>query len=250
MVRSSGFGSQVSRLNQVVRCVGIPYKAVAVVVPVRNEARRLPALLRHLQACPGITELIVVDGGSDDDSCAVAQALGARVVLAPRAGRGVQLDLGARAARAPAVLFVHADTVLPHDAARRIAAALADPRCAGGAFRRRFVPSDWWLALTTRLGDLRVAFTGISFGDQAQFVRRSAYLASGGFRDLDRAEDMDLARRLRALGQMRLLGPPVRSSARRFARGSLGTSLRDAWLTLRLWRQTAPQSCATPATES
>lgn len=208
---------------------------ISAVIPVWNEAARLPGTLRALAAIPELGEVIVVDAHSGDGSAAIAQTHGARVLSGPRR-RARQLALGAAAARGAVLLFVHADTLLPAAAGAHIRAALHDPRVVGGAFRRRFAPATPVLALWSRLGDLRARFTGISFGDQAQFVRCSAFRRIGGFVDRPLAEDMELAQRLRRLGRLALLGPPVRSSPRRFARAPLVVVLRDAWFTCRHWR--------------
>lgn len=210
--------------------------AISAVIPALNEAARLPACLAALGAIPEVVECIVVDADSDDDSAAIARAAGARVLAAPRRLRAAQLNQGAAAAASGVLVFVHADTLLAPVAGARIAASLRDRAVVGGAFRRRFVPASPLLALSSRLGDLRARFSGISFGDQAQFVRRAAFEAVGGFAAVPRAEDMDLARRLRRIGRLAMLGPPVRSSPRRFGDEAMTVSLRDAWLTCRYWR--------------
>ena len=215
--------------------------AISAVIPVLDEAVRLPGVLDALGAIPEVAERIVVDAASRDASAAVAAAHGARVLSARRRQRAAQLNQGAAAARCPVLLFVHADTLLPPGAGARIVSALDDARVVGGAFRRRFASASPVLATSARLGDLRARWWGISFGDQAQFVRRAAFDHLGGFADCPQAEDLDLARRLGRLGRLAMLGPPVRSSPRRFGDAPLTVGLRDLWLTWRSWR-TPPEA--------
>ncbi|MHC5067870.1 MAG: TIGR04283 family arsenosugar biosynthesis glycosyltransferase [Planctomycetota bacterium] len=201
---------------------------ISVVIPVLNEAARIGAVVRAALAVPEVAECVVVDGGSIDASVARARAAGARVCRAD-CGRAVQLDAGARAARGAALVFVHADTLLPVVVGAAMVRALRDRQVVGGSFRRRFVGAWSHLRWTAALGDLRVAWTGLSYGDQAQFVRRSIYLASGGYDPGMRCEDVDLARRLRRHGRLVQLGPPLRSSARRFRAHPWRTHVLDAW---------------------
>lgn len=220
-------------------------RAISAVIPVLNEAARLPGVLRALAAIPEIVERIVVDAASADGSADLARAAGVTVLPARRRQRAAQLNQGAAAACGQVLLFVHADTLLAPGAGAAIAASLRDPRVVGGSFRRRFEPESALLACSSRLGDLRTRFWGASFGDQAQFVRRGVFVRLGGFRDCRCAEDLDLARRLRRQGRLAVLGPPVRSSPRRFAAAPLRVALGDAWLSWRYWHR--PPCAGMPA---
>jgi rSAM/selenodomain-associated transferase 2 len=191
---------------------------LSVVVPVLDEAQRIRDHLVALRALPGVDEIVVVDGGSRDGTAAIARDVaGVRVLSAPR-GRGVQLNVGARAACGDVLLFLHADAALPPDAASWVAGALADPGVVAGAFRLRTVADGGphWLAPFLRLADLRARLTRLPYGDQAVFVRRTAFERVGGFPDQPLMEDVELARRLRRLGRIRTVAGVVRVSGRRF----------------------------------
>jgi rSAM/selenodomain-associated transferase 2 len=191
--------------------------AVAVVLPVLDEEARIGRRLAQL-AHYGVAEIVVVDGGSRDRTMDIARAVpGVRVLSAAR-GRGTQSNAGAAATSAEVLLFLHADTELPSDAVHWIARALASPDVVAGAFRVRHVADDGrnWLGVLLRLADLRSYVTGLPYGDQALFVRRSAFVAAGGFPPQPLFEDLELAKRLRRLGRIVTVPAVVRVSARRF----------------------------------
>ena len=196
---------------------------LAVVVPVLDEEARIGRRLAELGRQSGIAEIVVVDGGSRDHTSAIAAAApGVRVVVAPR-GRGPQLNAGAAATTADVLLFLHADTELPADAARWVAAALADLRVVAGAFRVRHVADAGpnWLGPLLRLADLRSRLTSLPYGDQAVFVRRAAFDAVGGFPAQPLFEDFELARRLGRIGRIEIVTACVRVSGRRFLKRPL-----------------------------
>ncbi len=190
--------------------------SIAAIVPTLNEAAALPATLAALRRVREVGEVVVVDGGSEDATVALAEAAGCRVVNAPR-GRGGQLRAGAAAVAASAEVlwFVHADTVVPSGAGRDLLDALAAvPGAPGGAFRVRFRGAGRTARTFTR-GARFLQRVGALYGDAALFVRRGDYRASGGFADQPLFEDVDLARRLRRRGPLLRLPTEVETSARR-----------------------------------
>ena len=191
---------------------------LSIVLPVLDEAARLGRRLAELTTMPGVDEIVVVDGGSQDASREIAGAVpGVRVLAAPR-GRGTQLNAGARVASGDVLLFLHADTSLPRDAVTWVARALGDPGVVAGAFRIRTVADDGpnWLGPLLRLADLRSRVSGLPYGDQAVFVRRAAFERVGGFPDQPLMEDIELARRLRCVGRIRTVPAVAEVSGRRF----------------------------------
>ena len=203
-----------------------PGPAVSVVIPVLDEAARIGERLREL-AQRGLGDVIVVDGGSRDGTCDVVRAHPpARLVTAPR-GRGSQMNAGVRAATGDVLLFLHADVALPADATAWIARALADPGVVAGAFRVRTVADAGrnWLGPLLRIADFRSHVTRLPYGDQALFVRRSAFERVGGFPDEPLMEDVVLARRLRRIGRVVTVPAYVRASGRRFLRRPLASTL-------------------------
>jgi len=208
--------------------------AISVVIPAVNESSTLRPTLAAIRSTVVPFETIVVDGRSSDETAAIAQASGARVVFSPCRQRACQLNLGARHARGQILLFLHADTVLPEGALDQIVDALQDSQTMGGAFARRYASSSRVLRLTCLLARCRNRLIGWHLGDQAMFVRRDVFFQLGGFREVELFEDLDFSRRLKKAGRLVTLLPCVTSSPRRFMRaGPARTILRDFFLTVR-----------------
>jgi rSAM/selenodomain-associated transferase 2 len=190
---------------------------LSVIIPTLDEERTIEAQVRRTAALEGVDEVLVVDGGSRDETVRrVPQLARVRTLEAPR-GRASQLNAGARAATGEVLLFLHADVALPEAARRLIEAALADGRAIGGAFRTWTVADRAsWLGPLVHLADLRSRYTRLPYGDQALFVRREVFEAVGGFPEQPLMEDLELARRLRRVGRLARVPARVTVSARRF----------------------------------
>ena len=163
--------------------------SLSIIVPALNEATGIVATLSALaplRACGA--EVIVIDGGSEDATPALAQAGADRVVAGPR-GRARQMNAGAALASAPVLLFLHADTRLPAGADRLIDAALASG-ASWGRFDVFITGRAPLLRLVAAMMNLRSRLTGIATGDQAIFVTRSAFVRVGGFPDQALMEDI------------------------------------------------------------
>jgi rSAM/selenodomain-associated transferase 2 len=187
---------------------------VSIIVPVLNEAKVIESLLEHLLALEGEHEIIVVDGGSEDGTAAIASRY-VKVISSER-GRARQMNAGAREARGEALLFLHADCRLPAGAIRGIEEALANPACVGGCFTLSLGEGGAVYKLISLLTGLRMRLTGRMTGDEGIFVRREVFERMGGFPEIALMEDWEFGTRLRAYGKVKQLPLKITVSARRW----------------------------------
>jgi rSAM/selenodomain-associated transferase 2 len=216
--------------------------ALSIIIPTLNEARSIGRTLDAVLSTAGVgAEVIVVDGGSLDETVEVARGRGARVLTSER-GRGAQLHAGASAARGEALWFLHADTRPSAACAGRIAEALADPSVVAGNFRVLFDGDGRAARFLTWLYP-RLRRLGLCYGDSAIFVRRGAYRRVGGFRAFPVFEDLDLVRRLRKTGRVAHLREVVTTSSRRFEGRSFAlTFARWSFLQVLYWLGVHPHT--------
>ena len=200
--------------------------SLSIIVPVLNEETTIVAALEALaplRACGN--EIIVVDGGSGDDTAALAKPL-ADFVIASARGRAVQMNAGAGVARGDVLLFLHADTRLPQDAERLILDGLARSKRAWGRFDVAIEGAHPLLPVIAATMNLRSRLTGISTGDQAMFVTREAFDSVGGFPGIVLMEDITFARNLKRVSRPLCLSARVTTSGRRWEQhGVLRTML-------------------------
>ncbi len=202
---------------------------VSIVVPALDEAANLERLLPDLAArCPG-AEVIVVDGGSRDGTGAVAQRHPAVRYLESPPGRARQMNAGARAARGNALLFLHADSVLPAGATAAIARALAEPAVVGGRFDVRFTSPRRPFRMIAAFMNWRSRLTRICTGDQGIFVSRSAFEALGGYADIPLMEDVEFTARLKRLGALACLHLRITTSSRKWERDGILRTILLMW---------------------
>lgn len=206
---------------------------ISVIIPTLNEAHRLPALLAGLYADAAEIEIIIVDGGSTDETRDVAAAAGARVIASAR-GRGQQLQAGAAAATGDILWFLHADTTYPAGGLRRIEEMLSqDPAAIGGNFRLLFDGQDGFSRWLDGFYQW-IRKHGVYYGDSAVFVRRSTYRDLGGIRPIALMEDFEFNRRMEKAGRTCCIAdPPLITSSRRFD-GRRPAAIVWGWLKIHL----------------
>ena len=199
---------------------------VSVIIPALNEAERIVETIGSVHAQSPPFEVIVVDGGSEDETVSLAEPH-ARVLQVSR-GRARQMNAGAAVASGQALVFLHADTRLPEGALDAVRNALAEPDVVGGCFRLRFDRSSPLLRLYEAF--TRLPWHRIAFGDRALFARSDA-VDVPPFADMPAFEDLDFVKRLRRRGRLAFLPLATRTAARRFeAHGALRQQLRNALL--------------------
>jgi hypothetical protein len=188
-----------------------PY--LSVVIPALNEEKHLARTIPHAQT-PDM-EVIVADGGSHDQTVALARQAGATVVHCPQ-GRARQQNQGAQAARGQVLLFLHADTRLPPDFGAQMFDLLLDPTVVLGAFHFKTDGAHWAMPWIEWAANARSRWLKMPYGDQALFMRKARFDQIGGFPDVPIAEDLFLARRMRHLGRVALAPGRAVTSGRRW----------------------------------
>lgn len=205
--------------------------SISVIIPTLNEERYLEDTLKSIGQ--GV-EIIIVDGGSSDATIEVGMRFTERIILSEK-GRGAQMDRGAREAAGGLLLFLHADTRLPHGWKGHVEDILKDAKVIGGGFKLKIDSRRFYLHLIEVIANLRSKYLGLIYGDQAIFVRKNDFLAVGGFFGLPLMEDVDLVKRLKKKGRMVLLDAYISTSSRKWDKsGFLRTTLRN-WIFLILY---------------
>lgn len=173
-------------------------------------------------------EVIVVDGGSRDGTAALASDQVDQVLQAPR-GRARQMNAGARVASGEMLLFLHADTRLPADADRLILSALAAGEQVWGRFDVRISGTHWLFPMIAGMMNLRSCITGVATGDQALFMKKSAFASVGGFPDIPLMEDIEISRRLKRRRRPVCLRQKAVTSSRRWERRGVLRTIFLMW---------------------
>lgn len=212
--------------------------SVSIIIPTLNEAQCLGRTLRHLSILvPLAKEVLVVDGGSSDETVALAQKAGVPVIVivAKKSGRAAQMNQGAEVATGEILCFLHADTLVPDDLVAIIEQTLVDKTVAAGGFISLMTGEQitrWGVSLHNFVKSYyapllfrpHLFFKGLRllFGDQVIFVRRADFWESGGFdNNLPIMEEADLCLKLVQQGRIQQVNRIVQSSDRRVAHWGL-----------------------------
>ena len=202
---------------------------LSIIIPCLNEAAGIVSMLESLRPLRARgAEVIVADGGSSDDTAALAAPLADRVVNAPR-GRAAQMNAGATFARAEILLFLHADCVLPPDAEQLIVAGLAGGAPQWGRFDVTLDGVHPLLRVVASTMNLRSRLTGIATGDQGIFITRALFARLGGFPALPLMEDIALSRLAKRAGAPLCLCERIVTSARRWERQGVLRTIVLMW---------------------
>ena len=219
--------------------------SLSIIIPCLNEADGIAGTLEALQSLRRRgAEVIVVDGGSRDETLAIAQPLADAAFATPR-GRAAQMNAGAARARGQILLFLHADCLLPEAADGLIIDGLNRSRKSWGRFDVRIDSRHPLLRVVEALMNLRSRATGIATGDQGLFVTRSLFEAVGGFPEIALMEDIALSRRLKRYGAPLNLRHRITTSGRRWKKHGVLRTLFLMWrLRLAYWLGADPDKLA------
>ena len=187
---------------------------VSIIVPTLNEELVLEKTLTQFQQLSP-HELIVSDGGSDDDTRNIAGRFSHRVITGS-AGRALQMNSGANEATGDLLLFLHADSRIEPESYRKMLECMENPKWIGGAFTLCIESGKWSLKLIALLANIRSKYFGVAYGDQGFFVRKEVFKDMNGFSPIPICEDLDFYYRLRKKGSVILLKEKAHTSPRRW----------------------------------
>ena len=214
---------------------------LSIVIPALNEAGSIVATLARLQRMRDKgSEVILVDGGSRDATKALARALVDHVIDS-RPGRAIQMNQGAAAATGEALLFLHADSLLPEGADQLIFECLTGTAWRWGRFDVTIRGGHFMFPIIAWFMNHRSRLTGIATGDQGIFVARAAFEQVGGFPDQALMEDIEICKRLRTIAPPACLHEKIATSGRRWEKhGVWRTIVLMWWLRLRYFLGATP----------
>lgn len=194
---------------------------ISIIIPVLNEEKHIQATLRAIEQTPDI-EIIVVDGGSTDDTVNLAKECDVIAISASQKGRARQMNAGAAIASGEILLFLHADTRLPRGYASMVRDTLALPQTVAGAFELKIDGAMRSLRWVEKMVQWRSHFCSLPYGDQALFCKTSTFYELGQFPDLPFMEDFAFVRTLNKIGRIRIVPHPVLTSSRRWQKLGVG----------------------------
>lgn len=221
-------------------------RKLSIIIPALNEAAQLGACLSSLQPLRQAGhEVIVADGGSRDDTVALASPLADHVIVCSGANRALQMNRGAERASGGLYVFLHADTLLPANAEALLMKIIQDSNSAWGRFDVRLSGRGPALRVIEWFMNVRSRLTGIATGDQAIFVTKDLFKAAGGFPDIAIMEDITLSGELKKRAAPLCLKEKVTTSSRRWEQyGIVHTVLRMWLLRARYYLGADPDSLA------
>jgi rSAM/selenodomain-associated transferase 2/rSAM/selenodomain-associated transferase 1 len=187
---------------------------ISIIIPALNEAATIDRTLSHIERVENL-EVIVVDGGSIDETVALARSRKAKVIQS-NPGKAIQMNTGAAAAVGEILVFLHADTLLPEGFSHLIVSALNQQGVAAGAFRLSIDSPAAGIRLIECMANLRSRFLRLPYGDQAVFMKKSLFDEIGGFPEMQIMEDFILIRRLKRKGKIVIVPNAVATSPRRW----------------------------------
>jgi rSAM/selenodomain-associated transferase 2 len=195
-------------------CISPPRTVCSIIIPTLNESESIAKILPGMSSSLDI-EVIVVDGGSSDNTVATAKDLGAKTLIVSP-GRALQMNIGAGAARGEILLFLHGDTRLPRDFKEHIRSAIDQPGVVAGAFRLVIDGKGFGFRVIEWLANLRSRILRFPYGDQGIFLSADMFFSVKGFPELPIMEDFELVRRLRHKGRIKIVSGAATTSSRRW----------------------------------
>ncbi|MEK6678900.1 MAG: TIGR04283 family arsenosugar biosynthesis glycosyltransferase [Nitrospirota bacterium] len=201
---------------------------ISIIIPVLNEEKNISAALENIERLDGEKEVIIVDGGSIDNTVEIVKKKGV-MLLSSQKGRGCQMNKGAEIANGDTLLFLHADTTLPENALLEIERVMKVNEVIGGRFDVRFDDDRFVFKLIAFLMNWRSRLTSIFTGDQAIFIRKSVFKDIGGYLEIPLMEDIALSKKMKRTGRVACLGDSTITSARKWKEEGIIKTILLMW---------------------
>jgi rSAM/selenodomain-associated transferase 2 len=198
---------------------------LSIIIPVLNESAAISQNLEYLRTITqSITaELIVVDGGSTDNTVALSEVSADKVIQAEK-GRAIQMNTGAQQASGQYLLFLHADTQLPKKGFSFLSEAKD-----WGFYPVRLSGPSWIYRIIGTLINLRSTWTKVATGDQCLFIEKGLFDRLGGFANIPLMEDVDMSKRLRQQGSPYIASCSVETSSRKWEQEGVIKTILLMW---------------------
>ena len=190
---------------------------ISIIVPVLNEENSIGVFLEDLRTLEGDKEIIIVDGGSCDNTINIAESYGI-VVESPK-GRAKQMNAGAKLAKGDILWFLHSDSRIESNSLLQIEKFMEEDYI-GGSFKLYFYDLDTaFMRYVANSSNRRSKYLKLIFGDQGLFMKKDIFEKLNGYKDMELMEDWDMSRRIHKLGKMKAMNTRIGTSARRFHKG-------------------------------
>ena len=197
---------------------------ISIIIPTLNEESTIHKTIEHVFSMTGLFEVIVVDGGSKDNTINIIEHDNRISIIRSEKGRALQMNVGAKNARGEILLFLHADTSLPKHALEKINELMHDSTIKAGGFLQKFSGNDWRLRLISKIDNYRCRRSKIFYGDQALFIRTSLFNQLNGFPEQSILEDWKFGQSLRQVTTPAIINDPVITDSRKFEKVGIWTS--------------------------
>lgn len=200
---------------------------ISIIIPVLNEEASLQALLQQLQSCRRLGhEVVVVDGGSTDETVSLSQDLVDKVISS-NPGRAVQMNAGAANSMNDTLWFLHADTLIPANATETIEKELT--KNDWGRFNIKLSGSHILFRVIEGMINIRSCWVSVATGDQGIFVKKALFDSVNGYSNLPLMEDIDLSKKLKKLSKPACLKECLITSSRRWQNNGILTTIILMW---------------------